>query len=98
VRVCYRLRTGIQLPPGKAAERSSRESTWGHERRAREPGQTPIVKRTSNAAESAAAPAPDPLDQLKKLAELRDSDAISPIEYEEHKTKLLAKLARDIEE
>ena len=37
----------------------------------------------------------DPLDQLKKLAELRDSDAITPVEYEEHKRKLLAKLARD---
>lgn len=40
-------------------------------------------------------PQSDPLDQLKKLAELRDSDAITPAEYEEHKRKLLAKLARD---
>ena len=40
-------------------------------------------------------PQPDALDQLKKLAELRDSDAITPGEYEEHKRKLLAKLARD---
>src|SRR4029434_7659004 len=38
-------------------------------------------------------PQSDPLDQLKKLAELRDSDAITPAEYEEHKRKLLAKLA-----
>lgn len=40
-------------------------------------------------------PPPDPLDQLKKLAELREADAITPGEYEEHKRKLLAKLARD---
>ena len=40
----------------------------------------------------AAGPAPDPLDQLKKLAELREADAITPSEYEEHKKKLLAKL------
>lgn len=40
-------------------------------------------------------PQADPLDQLKKLAELRDSDAITPAEYEEYKRKLLAKLARD---
>jgi hypothetical protein len=40
-------------------------------------------------------PPTDPLDQLKKLAELRESDAITPAEYEEHKRKLLAKLARD---
>jgi Short C-terminal domain len=40
-------------------------------------------------------PQSDPLDQLKKLAELRESDAITPAEYEEHKRKLLAKLARD---
>jgi Short C-terminal domain len=38
----------------------------------------------------------DALDQLKKLAELRESDAITPAEYAEHKQKLLAKLARDI--
>jgi len=37
----------------------------------------------------------DPLDQLKKLAELRDSDAITAAEYEEHKRLLLAKLSRD---
>jgi Short C-terminal domain len=40
-------------------------------------------------------PAPDPLDQLKKLAELRESDAITPAEYEEAKRKLLAKVSRD---
>lgn len=40
-------------------------------------------------------PQTDPLDQLKKLAELRDSDAITPAEYDEYKRKLLAKLARD---
>ena len=40
-------------------------------------------------------PRPDPLDQLKKLADLRESDAITPAEYEEHKRKLLAKLSRD---
>jgi hypothetical protein len=45
-------------------------------------------------AESAQPPT-DPLDQLKKLAELRESDAITPVEYEEHKRKLLAKLSRD---
>lgn len=51
---------------------------------------------TGSAVESAAPP-PDPLDQLKKLADLRDSDAISPLEFEEHKAKLLAKLSRDAE-
>jgi hypothetical protein len=40
-------------------------------------------------------PPPDPLDQLKKLAELRESDGLTPVEYEEHKRKLLAKLSRD---
>ena len=40
-------------------------------------------------------PPTDPLDQLKKLAELRESDAITPAEYDEHKRKLLAKLSRD---
>jgi hypothetical protein len=40
-------------------------------------------------------PPTDPLDQLKKLAELRESEAITPAEYAEHKQKLLAKLARD---
>lgn len=39
--------------------------------------------------------APDPLDQLKKLAELREIDAITISEFEEHKARLLAKLARD---
>jgi hypothetical protein len=32
---------------------------------------------------------------LKKLAELRESDAITAQDFEEHKRKLLAKLARD---
>jgi hypothetical protein len=32
---------------------------------------------------------------VTQLAELRESDAITPAEYEEHKRKLLAKLARD---
>jgi hypothetical protein len=41
-------------------------------------------------------PRSDPLDQLKKLAELRESEAITPAEYAEHKQKLLAKLARDV--
>ena len=45
-------------------------------------------------AESAQPPT-DPLDQVKKLAELRESDAITPAEYEEHKRKLLAKLSRE---
>jgi hypothetical protein len=40
-------------------------------------------------------PPTDPLDQLKKLAELRESDAITPAEYETHKRELLAKLSRD---
>lgn len=40
--------------------------------------------------------APDPLDQLKKLAELRESAAITPAEYDDHKKKLLAKLSRDL--
>ena len=40
-------------------------------------------------------PPTDPLDQLKKLAELRESDAITPTEYETHKRELLAKLSRD---
>jgi hypothetical protein len=48
----------------------------------------------SGLAESSQPP-PDPLDQLKKLAELRQLEAITPAEYEEHKRKLLAKLARD---
>ena len=43
----------------------------------------------------AAASGSDPLDQLKKLAELRDSDAITAVEYDEHKRLLLAKLSRD---
>jgi hypothetical protein len=37
----------------------------------------------------------DPLDQLEKLAELRESKAITPAEYEETKRKLLAKVSRD---
>ena len=48
----------------------------------------------SGVAESSE-PAPDPLDQLKKLAELRDSEAITPGEYEETKKKLLAKVSRE---
>jgi hypothetical protein len=48
----------------------------------------------SGVAESAE-PRPDPLDQLKKLAELRDSEAITRGEYEETKRKLLAKVSRD---
>lgn len=48
----------------------------------------------SGVAESSQPP-PDPLDQLKKLAELRESDAITPIEYEDTKRKLLAKVSRD---
>jgi hypothetical protein len=60
-----------------------------------------LMKRigvTSSVAEGvaeSAQPPTDPLDQLKKLAELRESDAITPVEYEEHKRKLLAKLSRD---
>ena len=53
---------------------------------------------TSSVAEGVAEssqPSFDPLDQLKKLAELRESDAITPAEYEEHKRKLLAKLSRE---
>ena len=53
---------------------------------------------TSSVAEGVAEssqPPIDPLDQLKKLAELRESDAITPAEYEEHKRKLLAKLSRE---
>lgn len=55
-------------------------------------GLTPDV--ASGVAESSQPP-PDPLDQLKKLAELRDSDAITPAEYEETKRRLLAKVSRD---
>ena len=43
----------------------------------------------------AAASGSDPLDQLKKLAELLESDAITGAEYDEHKRLLLAKLSRD---
>ena len=43
----------------------------------------------------ATGPTSDPLDQLKKLAELREMDAITISEFEEHKARLLAKLARD---
>jgi hypothetical protein len=39
--------------------------------------------------------APDPLDQIKKLAELREAEAITAAEYEETKRKLLAKVSRD---
>jgi Short C-terminal domain len=46
----------------------------------------------SGGVAEALGPRPDRLDQLKKLAELREADAITPAEYEEHKTKLLAKL------
>jgi hypothetical protein len=48
----------------------------------------------SGVAEGASAP--DPLDQLKKLADLRESGAITPAEYEEYKAKLLAKLSREM--
>ena len=43
-------------------------------------------------------PVRDPLDQLKKLAELREMEAITATEFEEHKARLLAKLARDVAE
>ena len=49
----------------------------------------------AGAATKAAASGSDPLDQLKKLAELREADAITPAEYDEHKRLLLAKLSRD---
>ena len=54
-------------------------------------GASSVAGGVADSAQSAA----DPLDQLKKLAELRDSDAITPAEYDQHKRQLLAKLARD---
>jgi hypothetical protein len=54
-----------------------------------------ITSSVAGGVAESAQPPTDPLDQLKKLAELRESDAITLAEYEEHKRKLLAKLARD---
>jgi Short C-terminal domain len=54
-----------------------------------------ITSSVAGGVAESAQPPTDPLDQLKKLAELRESDAITPGEYEEHKRKLLAKLSRD---
>ena len=54
-----------------------------------------VTSSVADGVAEASRPPHDPLDQLKKLAELRESDAITPVEYEEHKRKLLAKLARD---
>ena len=54
-----------------------------------------VTSSVAGGVAEASQPPTDPLDQLKKLAELRESDAITPLEYEEHKRKLLAKLARD---
>ena len=42
------------------------------------------------AAASAAAPADDPLDKLEKLGRLRDSGVLTPEEFEEQKSALLA--------
>jgi hypothetical protein len=54
-----------------------------------------VTSSVASSVGESAQTATDPLDQLKKLAELRESDAITPAEYEEHKRKLLAKLARE---
>jgi len=54
-----------------------------------------ITSNVASGVVETAQPATDPLDQLKKLAELRGSEAITDAEYEEHKQILLAKLARD---
>lgn len=54
-----------------------------------------ITSNVAGGVVESAQPPTDPLDQLKKLAELRESEAITPAEYAEHKQKLLAKLARD---
>jgi Short C-terminal domain len=54
-----------------------------------------VTESVAGGVAESSTPQADPLDQLKKLAELRDSDAITPAEYDEYKRKLLAKLARD---
>jgi hypothetical protein len=54
-----------------------------------------VTSSVAGGVAEATQPPADPLDQLKKLAELRESEAITDAEYEEHKRKLLAKLARD---
>ena len=54
-----------------------------------------VTSSVAGGVAEASQPPTDPLDQLKKLAELRESDAITPAEYDEHKRKLLAKLSRD---
>ena len=59
------------------------------------PGRMGVTSSVAGGVAESSQPQFDPLDQLKKLAELRDSDAITPAEYEEHKRELLAKLARD---
>jgi len=46
-----------------------------------------VLKPSESSAPTAAAP--DPLDQLKKLAELRDSGVINPEEFEAKKKQLL---------
>ncbi len=42
------------------------------------------------AAPAPAAPAPDPIEQLTKLAALKDSGALTEAEFEAQKAKLLA--------
>jgi hypothetical protein len=54
-----------------------------------------VTSSVAGGVADSAQPRTDPLDQLKKLAELRESEAITPAEYEVHKRKLLAKLSRD---
>ncbi len=49
-------------------------------------------KVLSRPAESAPAAQADPLEQLKKLGELRDAGVISPEEFEQKKTDLLGKI------
>lgn len=48
------------------------------------------AQKVSSAATPAPPAATDPIDRLKKLAELRDAGVLSPEEFEEQKAKILA--------
>ncbi len=56
---------------------------------------TETVKAAMNGSKPTAAPAtsaPDPMDQLRKLGELRDAGVLTPEEFDSKKADLLARM------
>jgi Short C-terminal domain len=82
---------GLGYMAGKAgANRAAREASQEDRIGGLEGSQAPPAAPPSAAAPPPASPAPNTIEQLRQLGELRDSGVLTPEEFEREKQKLLA--------